>query len=65
MGFILFSKGSMSVEPFDGSVRGLYLDVLGDVDLARPQVAEPGLFDQLTQVVGVGDPQGQAAAAGL
>lgn len=39
--------------------------MLGDVNLTGPQVAEAGLFDQLTLLVGVRDPQGQAAATGL
>lgn len=43
----------------------IYLDVLGDVDLAGPQVAQAGLFDQLALLVGVGDPQRHAPAAGL
>lgn len=42
-----------------------YLDVFGDVDLARPQVAEARLFDQLTLLVGIRNPQRQATAAGL
>lgn len=42
-----------------------WLDVFSDVHLAWPQVAEARLFDQLTFLVGVGDPHGQAAAAGL
>lgn len=42
-----------------------YLDVMGDVDLAGPQVAEARLFDQLAALVGVGHPEGQAAAAAL
>lgn len=42
-----------------------YLDVMGDVDLAGPQVAKARLFDQLTPLVGVGHPEGQAAAAAL
>lgn len=45
--------------------QNYYLDVFGDVDLTRPQVAEARLFDQLTLLVGVGDPHGQAAATGL
>lgn len=45
--------------------RKHYLDVFGDVDLAGPQVAKARLFDQLTLLVGVRDPQGQAAATGL
>lgn len=39
--------------------------MLGDVDLTGPQVAEAGLFDHLAPLVVVGDPQRQAAAAGL
>lgn len=46
-----------------GGVR--YLDVMGDVDLAGPQVAKARLFDQLAPLVGVGHPEGQAAAAAL
>lgn len=46
-------------------VGGVYLDVVGDVDLAGPQVAQARLFDQLAALVGVGDPEGQAAAAAL
>jgi len=42
-----------------------YLNVFGDVDLTGPQVAEARLFDQLTLVVGIRDPHGQAAATGL
>lgn len=60
----------------DGEVRRLifpvdvqtflsWLDVFGDVHFTGPQVAEAGLFDQLTLVVGVRDPHGQAAATGL
>lgn len=45
--------------------QNYYLDVFGDVDLTRPQVAEARLFDQLTLLVGVRDPHGQAAATGL
>lgn len=39
--------------------------MLGDVYFARPQIAETGLLDELTLIVGIGDPQRQAAAAGL
>lgn len=39
--------------------------MFGDVDLARPQVTETRLFKQLALLVGVGDPHGQATAAGL
>lgn len=60
----------------DGKVGGLIfpvdvqtflsrLDVFGDVDLTGPQVAEARLFDQLTLVVGVRDPHGQATATRL
>lgn len=42
-----------------------YLDVIGDVNLTWPQVAEARLLDHLALVVGVGDPQREAAAAGL
>lgn len=42
-----------------------YLDVFGDVDLTWTQVAEARLFDHLTLLVCIGDPQGQAATAGL
>lgn len=38
---------------------------MGDVDLAGPQVAEARLLDQLAPLVGVGHPEGQAAAAAL
>lgn len=59
----------------DGEVRGQFfpvdvqtflarLDVFGDVDLTGPQVAEARLFDQLTLLIGVRDPQGETAAAG-
>lgn len=48
-----------------GVNQRLYLDVFGDIDLTRPQVAEAGFFDHLTLIVGVRYPQGQAAAAGL
>lgn len=39
--------------------------MFGDVDLARPQVTETRLFKQLASLIGIGDPHGQAAAAGL
>jgi hypothetical protein len=39
--------------------------VLGDVHVTGPDVAEARLLDQLTLVVGVGDPQGQATSTGL
>lgn len=42
-----------------------YLDVFGDVDFTGPQVAEARLFDQLTLVIGIGDPQGHAATTAL
>lgn len=42
-----------------------YFEMLGDVNVARPQVAQTRLFDHLALIVGVRDPQGQAAAAGL
>lgn len=42
-----------------------YLEMFGDVNVARPQVAQTGLFDHLALIVGVRDPQGQSAAAGL
>lgn len=44
---------------------GDYLDVIGDVDLAGPQVAKARLFDQLTPLVGIGHPERQATAAAL
>lgn len=43
----------------------MYLDVFGDVNLTGPQGAQAGLFDQLTLLVGIRDPQGQATATGL
>lgn len=39
--------------------------MFGDVDLARPQVTETRFFKQLASLIGIGDPHGQAAAAGL
>ena len=39
--------------------------MFGDVDRTGPQVAKASLFDQLTLLVGVRDPQGQAAVARL
>lgn len=48
--------------PVDVQTFLSWLDVFGDVDLAGPQGAEARLFDHLALVVGVGDPQGQAAA---
>lgn len=52
-------------QKIEGRVGGGYLDVIGDVDLAGPQVAKARLFDQLTPLVGVGHPERQAAAAAL
>ena len=46
-------------------VQMYYLDVFGDIHLTWTQVAETGLFDQLTLLIGIGDPHGQAAAAGF
>lgn len=43
----------------------VHLDVFGDVDITGAQVAEAGLFDQLTLLVGIRDPHGHAAAARL
>lgn len=42
-----------------------WLDVFGDVHLAGAQVAQTGLFDELTLVVVIGNPQGHAAATRL
>lgn len=47
------------------AATGTHLDVLGDVHLAGPQVAQARLLDHLAALVGVGDAQRQAAAAGL
>lgn len=43
----------------------IYLDVFGDVDLTWPQVAEAGLFDKLTLVISIRDPQGHSTTTGL
>ena len=39
--------------------------MFGDVDLTGPQVAKARLFDQFALLIGVRDPQGQAATTGL